>query len=165
MFLGLTFWSPINYSGDSQHNNEHHYWISGRRYPFNLYWWTQKSLRRLPDNQTVCFCAYTGNEWGSTPQNKCIVLAALGIAITSWHAASQMNEIHKYLLLRTTFREEKTVSNSTVAYKNHRSDENDGTNCAGASFEEETRQVKGHEHRMIVQQKQVRRAWNEQKRQ
>lgn len=72
-----------------------------------------------------------------------------------------MNEIRKYLLLRTTFREEKTVSNSTVAYKNHRCDENDRTNRTGASFEEETRQVQGHEHRMIVQQKQVRRSWNE----
>ena len=83
---------------------------------------------------------------------------------TGTYARSQIDEILAFLL-RTTLHQEKAVSNSTVAYENHRSDKDDGTNRTWASFKEETCQVQRHKHRVVVQQKQVRRAWNEKKRQ
>lgn len=69
------------------------------------------------------------------------------------------------LLGCTTLHKKQTVSDSTVAYENHRSNENDCTNRTRASFKEETRQIQRHKHRMVVQQKQVRWAWNKKKRQ
>lgn len=81
------------------------------------------------------------------------------------YVRSQSNRRNTCISLRTTLHQEQAVSNSTVAYENHRSDEDDGTNRTGASFKEETCQVQRHKHRVVVQQKQVRWAWNEKKRQ